>query len=41
VLVDVADLIGKEPIPELGIISVRIEDRVGQVGLLQLRIGER
>ena len=36
----VADLIGQEPIPELGIIAVRVEDRVRQPGLVELAVGE-
>jgi hypothetical protein len=35
------DLIGEEPIPELGIIAMRVEDRVREVGLLELGVGDR
>jgi hypothetical protein len=35
------DLIGEEPIPELGIVAVRVEDRVRQVRLVELGVGDR
>lgn len=37
----VGDLVEEEPVPELGVIAVGIEDRVGQVGLSQLGVGNR
>jgi len=33
-----ADLIGKEPVTELGIITMSVEDRVGQTCLRQLTV---
>jgi hypothetical protein len=36
-----ANLVGEEPIPELQVILVGVEDRVGQPGLVELGVGER
>ena len=36
-----ADLIGEEPVAELGIVAVGVEDRVRQVRLVELGVGDR
>ncbi len=36
-----ADLIGKEPVAELGIITMRVEDRVREIHLVELCVGDR
>jgi len=38
-VVALADLIGKEPVPELGVVAVSVEDRVRAVGLVELAGG--
>ncbi len=41
-VVDVlADLVGEEPVAELGIIAMGVVDRIGQIGLGELAVGER
>ncbi|MEX2421397.1 MAG: hypothetical protein WD670_06205 [Actinomycetota bacterium] len=35
------DFVGEEPIPELGVIAVGVVDRVREVGLVELPVGER
>jgi hypothetical protein len=35
------DLVGEEPIPELRIVPVGVEDRVRQPRLVELGVGER
>ena len=37
----VADLIGQEPVPELRVVAVGVEDRVRQMRLGPLRLGDR
>jgi hypothetical protein len=37
----VADLVGEEPVAELGIVAVRVVDGVGQVRLVELGVGDR
>ena len=36
-----ADLVGQEPVPELGIVAVCVMDRVGEVGLVELGVDDR
>lgn len=36
-----ADLVGEEPIPELRVVTMRVEHGVGQMGLVELGVGER
>ena len=33
----VADLVGEEPVAELGVVAVRVEERVGQMRLVPAR----
>jgi hypothetical protein len=35
----VSDLVGEEPIPELGVITMRVEDRVREIRLVELAVG--
>ncbi len=37
----VADLIGEEPVAELGIVTVRVEDRVREARVVELGVGDR
>jgi hypothetical protein len=36
-----SDFVGKEPVPELRVIGVRVEDGVGQVGLVEQSVSHR
>jgi hypothetical protein len=37
----VADLVGQEAVAEFRVVAVRVEQRVGQVRLLELGVGDR
>src|SRR5919112_4491947 len=37
----VAGFVGEVPVPELGVVAVGVEQRVGQVRLLELGVGDR
>jgi hypothetical protein len=41
VLLGAADLIGEEPVPELGVVEVRVVDRAREVRLGELTVGDR
>ena len=41
VVIAEADLIGEEPVPELAIVTMGIEDRIRQPGLIELGVAER
>ena len=41
VVAGLADLIGEEPVAELGVVPVSAEDRVGHMGRLELGVGDR
>ena len=40
-MVTEADFVGEEPIPELGVIEVGVVNRVREIRLVELRVGER
>jgi len=35
------ELVGQEPVAELGVVAVRVDQRVGQVGVLEFALADR